>query len=342
MGRAAICAAAASARRATCHRRTHAGRSLSDSISLGPGREFDVIRDLVARWGSAARGIGDDAAVLDVPAGSRLVASTDATVENVHFRREWLSPADVGYRAATAALSDLAAMAATPIAMLVAISVPERWRTSVGAIAEGIGEASRAFNAPITGGNLTSGSELALTVTVLGHSSHPLRRDGVSVGDSVYVTGTLGGPRCAIAAWETGRDPRPEHRARFVHPTARIREARWLADHGAVAAIDVSDGLISDLRHLAAASHVDICVELDAIPTIEGAAVQDAAQSGEEYELVIAVRRPIDEHAFAAAFGAPLTRIGVATAPMNDASDVRLRAHGTFVDLPRGHDHFSG
>src|SRR5574338_512487 len=129
--------------------RARAGRSLSDSISLGPGREFDVIRDLVRRWGSAAQGIGDDAAVLDVPAGSRLVASTDATVENVHFRRGWLSPSDVGYRAATAALSDLAAMAATPIAMLVAMCVPARWRSSVGEIAEGIGRASRAFEAPI-------------------------------------------------------------------------------------------------------------------------------------------------------------------------------------------------
>jgi thiamine-monophosphate kinase len=314
---------------------------LSDSISLGPGREFDVIRDLVTRWGSAARGIGDDAAVLDVPTGSRLVASTDATVENVHFRRAWLSPSDIGYRAATAALSDLAAMAATPIAMLVAMCIPDGWRASVGQIAEGIGEASRAFDAPITGGNLTNGSELALTVTVLGHSPHPLRRDTVSVGDKVYVTGTLGGPHCAIAAWENGHDPRPEHRARFVHPTARIAEARWLADHGAVAAIDVSDGLISDLRHLAAASGVDIGIELDAIPAVSGASVQDAAQSGEEYEIVVAAHAPIDEHAFAAAFGAPLTRIGVATTPVNGAPEVRLRSHGKFVDLPSGHDHFS-
>jgi thiamine-monophosphate kinase len=300
-----------------------------------------VIRDLVRRWGSAAKGIGDDAAVLDVPAGSRLVASTDATVENVHFRRAWLAPSDVGYRAATAALSDLAAMAATPIAMLVAMSIPDRWRASVGEIAEGIGEASRAFDAPITGGNLTNGNELALTVTVLGHSPHPLRRDTVSVGDSLYVTGTLGGPRCAIAAWERGQDPPPEHRARFVRPTARIVEAQWLAVHGAVAAIDVSDGLVSDLRHLAAASGVDICVELDAIPAISGASVQDAAGSGEEYEIVVAARRPIDGHAFAAAFGVPLTRVGVATARLNPMPDVHLRSHGKFVDLPAGHDHFS-
>ena len=131
---------------------------MSDSISLGPGREFDVIRDLVRRWGDSARGIGDDAAILDVPPGCHLLASTDATVENVHFRDGWLEPVEIGYRAAAAALSDLAAMAATPIAMLVAMCVPEAWRQHLAGIAEGIGEASRAFHAPITGGNLTRAS----------------------------------------------------------------------------------------------------------------------------------------------------------------------------------------
>ena len=181
---------------------------MSDTIPLGPGREFDVIRDLVRRWGASARGIGDDAAILDIPAGNRLVASTDATVENVHFRREWLTPAEIGYRAATAALSDLAAMAAMPIAMLVAMSVPERWREHLGEIAEGIGDASRSFSAPITGGNLTAGAELSLTVTVLGYASHPLARDSVQLGDSLYVTGTLGGPARALAAWQAGREPK--------------------------------------------------------------------------------------------------------------------------------------
>jgi thiamine-monophosphate kinase len=232
-------------------------------------------------------------------------------------------------------------MAATPIAMLVAMSIPADWKASVGDIAEGIGEASRAFDAPITGGNLTSGKELALTVTVLGHAVRPLQRDTVVAGDMLYVTGALGGPRCAIEAWDVGLTPRPEHRARFIRPTARIAEAKWLAAHGAVAAIDVSDGLIADLRHLAAASGVDICVELDAIPTITGAKLQDAAQSGEEYEIVVATHHAFDEHAFAREFGVPLTRIGVATGALNRSPDVRLRSHGKFVDLPAGHDHFS-
>jgi thiamine-monophosphate kinase len=314
---------------------------VSDTISLGPGREFDVIRDLVRRWGTAARGIGDDAAILDVPAGSRLVASTDATVENVHFRRAWLDPAEVGYRAATAALSDLAAMAASPIAMLVAMSIPDGWRDAVGEIAEGIGDAARTFDAPITGGNLTTGAELALTVTVLGATARPVGRDGAHVGDVLYVTGTLGGPRCALIAWESGRSPTPEHRARFAKPTARIREALWLAGHGATAAIDVSDGLMADVRHLAAASRVEAWLELDAIPVVRGVSPRDAAMSGEEYELVVAASNPIDGHAFAREFGVPLTRIGTMRAAGEGGPAVRLQSHGKFVDLPAGHDHFS-
>ena len=315
--------------------------SVSDSIPLGPGREFDVIRDLVRRWGTAAQGIGDDAAILDVPVGSRLVASTDATVENVHFRRAWLEPAEIGYRAAAAALSDLAAMAASPIAILVAMSVPLDWRPVLGEIAEGIGEAARLFGAPITGGNLTGGAELALTVTVLGATGRPLGRDGARVGDLLYVTGTLGGPRCALAALESGRAPAAEHRARFARPSARIHEALWLAAHGTTASIDISDGLMADLRHLAAASGVDAFIEVDAIPVVAGASPREAAVSGEEYELLVTANSAIDEHAFAREFGVPLTRIGVITAAGAGGPKVQLRSHEKFVDLPAGHDHFS-
>ena len=314
---------------------------MSDTIALGPGREFDVIRDLIHRWGDSARGIGDDAAILDVPAGSRLVASTDATVENVHFRREWLTPHEIGFRAATAALSDLAAMAATPMAMLVAMSVPEAWRADLAGIAEGIGDASRAFRAPITGGNLTTGTELSITVTVLGYAHHPLGRDGARVGDAVYVTGVLGGPGRALAAWARGSAPSADDRERFARPTARIREAMWLAARGATAAIDISDGLASDAAHLAAASSADVCIDVDAIPTVHGASAVEAARSGEEYELIVTSPVPLDEHAFARQFALPLTRVGTVVARTDDVPAARFRAHDVFVDLPAGHDHFS-
>lgn len=314
---------------------------MSESIALGPGREFDVVRDLVRRWGPSARGIGDDAALLDVPPGTQLVASTDASVENVHFKRPWLTPAELGYRAAAAALSDLAAMAATPVAMLVAMSVPATWRDDIGGIADGIGEASRAFDAPIVGGNLTAGVELGLTITVLGCTEHPLGRHGAHPGDALYVTGVLGGPRSAIQAWTAGGVPAAEHRRRFVHPAARIREALWLAAHGATAAIDISDGLVSDVSHMASASGVEVHIELDAIPVVGGVSPREAAASGEEYELAVASPRPLDEHAFANAFQLPLTRIGAVVPAGSGGATARLRSRGAFVDLVPGHDHFS-
>jgi thiamine-monophosphate kinase len=94
------------------------------TTALGPGEEFDAIRRMLERWGDLAVGIGDDAAIIDLPRGDRLVASVDSTVENRHFRSGWLTPREIGYRAVAAALSDLAAMAARPAGILVALSIP--------------------------------------------------------------------------------------------------------------------------------------------------------------------------------------------------------------------------
>ena len=114
---------------------------MNDSTALGPGREFDLIRALTNRWGTLARGVGDDAALLDVPPGDVLVASVDSVVEGVHFRDGWFTPREIGWRATTAALSDLAAMAAAPLGVLVSLSLPEAWLPRVDDLADGIGEA---------------------------------------------------------------------------------------------------------------------------------------------------------------------------------------------------------
>ena len=111
---------------------------------LGPGPEFDAIREMLRRWGPRARGIGDDAALIDVPAGEQLAVSTDSSVEGVHFRRGWLSPREIGYRATVAALSDLAAMAATPAGLLLALGVPPKWRSDLDALAPGVAWAGTA------------------------------------------------------------------------------------------------------------------------------------------------------------------------------------------------------
>ncbi|MFL5577881.1 MAG: AIR synthase related protein, partial [Gemmatimonadaceae bacterium] len=154
------------------------GRAVS--VPLGPGREFDAVRDMLRRWGAAASGVGDDCAVLDVPAGERLCVSTDASVEGVHFRAGWLTPREIGWRAAAAALSDLAAAGAAPLGLLLAVSVPARWRPDLGELADGVGAAARAAGAPIVGGDTTGAAAdaLSLTVTVLGSAVRPLGRGG--------------------------------------------------------------------------------------------------------------------------------------------------------------------
>lgn len=311
-------------------------------VALGPGREFDAIRRMLALWGPAASDVGDDAAVLSVPAGELLCVSTDASVEGVHFRRGWLTPREIGYRATVAALSDLAAMAARPLGVLVAVVLPERWRGELDALAEGVGEAALATGAPIVGGDTSAGAELSLTVTVLGAARVPLRRSGARPGDVVYVTGTFGGPFAALAAFLEGREPDPAHRGRFARPAARVGEARWLAERGARAAVDVSDGLAADLAHVAAASGVRIVVDLDRVPRVAAVSAADAARSGEEYELALTAPAGLDARAFAERFGVPLTAVGtVEHVGAGAAGEIEARVGGRRVDLPAGHDHLS-
>ncbi|MGQ0649754.1 MAG: thiamine-phosphate kinase [Gemmatimonadaceae bacterium] len=308
-------------------------------IPLGPGGEFDLVRAMLEVWGDAAEGIGDDAAVLQLAPGEHLVVSTDTAVEEVHFKRAWISPEEIGYRSTMAALSDLAAMAATPRGLLVAVSLPRARAAELPALAHGIGSAAQTVGAAIRGGDLTSGSELALTITVLGGARAPLGRSGVRAGDYLYVTGALSGPRRAVQSWDAGREPTPWCRERFARPKARIAEAVWLAARGAHALIDISDGLTSELRHLALASGVEVRLDVDRVPCGDGGEWRDALVGGEEYELVVAAPQELDVNLFARTFALPLTC--VARARATDRPGVIARLGDTRVDLEYGHDHFS-
>jgi thiamine-monophosphate kinase len=311
------------------------------ALPLGRGREFDAIRALLARWGDRAVGIGDDAAIVRVPRGDALLASVDTAIENRHFRDDWLTPREIGYRAVTAALSDLAAMAAQPLGILVALALPERWSASLPAIADGIGDAVTAAGTTILGGNLAAAELLSLTTTVLGSAFAPLRRGGLRPGDSIHVTGRLGGPGAAVAAWNSGHRLHDQHRQRFAHPSARIREARWLAHRGANAAIDISDGLAADLEHLAAASAVGLDIDLDLVPLLDGVnGPIAAAASGEECELVIGTPPGValDAGEFELTFGIPLTAIGRA---VSREAGVVFRRGAERVAKPSGYDHLS-
>ena len=310
----------------------------SRHLAMGGGAEFDLIRRLLETWGDRASGIGDDAAVIAVPHGEQLVASTDASVENVHFRREWMTARETGARAATAALSDLAAMGARPLGLLLAMALPDSWQMDAEALADGIGAAASAVGCPIVGGNVTRSSELALTLTVLGSAVRPLTRAGANAGDIIFVTGQLGGPGAALAALLAGETPVAAHRARFTAPVPRIAAGRWLAACGASAAIDISDGLLADAAHLARASGISLSLDVEAVPLLPGISTQDALSSGEEYELLVAIPASvsIDTNVFERAVGISLTRIGVAVARADDAVLMETRD-----DVAAGHDHLS-
>ena len=308
-----------------------------EHLALGEGREFDAIRAMLEEWGPRASGVGDDAAVVAVPAGEQLVVSTDASMEGVHFKRAWMSATEIGERAASAALSDLAAMAATPLGILLALAVPERWQDELPELARGVGWAAARTRCLIVGGNLTRGSELSLTITVLGSAREPLGRAGARAGDRLLVTGRLGGPGAALRELLAERPPSPDDRARFVAPAPRLDEARWLAARGARAAIDISDGLLADAAHLARASGVTLAFDLSAVPRVEGVTAEEAAASGEEYELLLAVppEATMDLDAFTREFGILITDIGRAM----EAGAELVGIDGGGPAPPLGHDH---
>jgi thiamine-monophosphate kinase len=308
----------------------------SGNIALGPGKEFDIVRSLLAEWGNAAERIGDDAAVLQVPEGEKLVVSTDTSLEGVHFQRDWLDHFEIGYRATAASLSDLAAMAARPLGLMIALTLPEADRHEARMIATGIRDGASAVLCPIVGGDLSSGKVLSLTITALGSVARPLSRAGARPGQRVYVTGHLGGPAAALRAWRAGKVPSEVNRARFAHPVPRIDAAVGLAERGATSAIDVSDGLMADLGHIAAASKVGIEIDLDRIPRLDGVSPLEAASSGEEYEIVVTASE-VDVVKFKSEFGLDLTEIGRV---VTGSPRVELLKEGKQVTAPPGFDHF--
>ena len=289
-------------------------------VELGPGAEFDLIRRFIAEGeplpSEVFVGPGDDAAVLQ----GGWVVSTDISIEDVHFRRSWLTDEEVGYRCAAAALSDLAAMAATPVAVLVSMAAPPSG-VDLEAVQSGLRSAASSVGATVIGGDLSgSPGPLVLDVVVLGCTSWPVLRDGAEPDDEVWVTGRLGASAAAVGVWEAGEVPTESLRASFARPRPRVDEARWLVDREWVdALIDLSDGLAGDAGHLAAASGVRVSLELSAVPVAKQAldalgaerAMEAALHGGEDFELCF-VTDPgkVDPDEFERRFGLPLTRVG--------------------------------
>ncbi len=315
------------------------------TTSLGPGAEFDRIRAIAKSLADRGPGLGSDCAFLEV-GGATVALTTDVSVEGVHFRREWLSPEEIGWRAVAASLSDLAAAAAEPEGILVALTMPGgEPESSFARIMSGAGDAAASVGALVLGGDLSRGPHIALAVTSIGRAPHPMRRSGARPGDGVWVTGELGGARAALKAWERGSEPEPDARARFAKPEPRIAMGRWLAAAGATAMMDLSDGLAGDAGHLAAASAISLVVDLELVPrhaAVDPEALRSderpevfAAHGGEDYELLVTL--PADPEAFSSA-PMRLTRIG--RVEEETPGRVILKLAGTPV-TPGSYDHFA-
>ncbi|HJL14344.1 MAG TPA: thiamine-phosphate kinase [Sandaracinaceae bacterium LLY-WYZ-13_1] len=309
---------------------------------------IDRIRARLARDAPRVRiGIGDDAAVL-APLSGGIVISVDAVVDGVHFDRRWLGWPDVGWRGWCAALSDLAAMGAPPVAGVLSLVVPsDEDEANVLAMIGGVAEAADAFDAPVVGGNVSGGRQLALHSTVIGEApAEPLRRAGARVGDAVWVTGTVGAAALGWRLLEAGRADDPEA-APFVARWRRPRPRFDVMDavrSVASAGIDVSDGVLQDLGHVCEASGVGADVELARLPRVPGhrslAARVDAdpdalaAGGGEDFELLFTAPP-------AAGLGGVATRIGTVR-ERGEGPPVRaLDADGRERAVARaGHRHF--
>lgn len=325
--------------------------------------EFDLI-DLIRERCAIARadvilGIGDDAAVLAMPVGHELVVCTDTLVAGVHFPLS-THGFDVGWKSLAVNLSDLAAMGATPAWSLLALTLPEAERGFVADFADGFAELASQHRVALVGGDTTRGP---LTISVVAHGFVPpdraLRRVGAQVGDVVFVTGTLGDAAAGLRCLDT-RDPKasslfnapPDTREflieRLNRPTPRIAAGIALREF-ASACIDVSDGLVADLGHIATQSTVGIdidALELPSSPALlalfdadERLALQ--AAGGDEYELAftVPVSRVADMQRDLARIGCGAARIGRVV----EGQGVRLLdAQGVEIPLRRrGWEHFA-
>ena len=317
-------------------------------VPLGSGSEFELIRRILGASlpdpPRVAVGAGDDCALISA-GHDYLAISVDLVVEGVHFRSDWGTPELVGQRAVRAAVSDLAAMAADPLAALVSLSVP-RQREPGFAVHVGAGcrNAAEALGLAIIGGDLSRGGDrLSIDVVVIGQVRDPLLRAGARAGDELWVTGRLGAAAAAVRAWKAGSDPAPDWYGRFWTPRPRLAEARWLVRRGATAGIDISDGLVLDAGHMAAASGAGVEIEAEAVPIPESVERALAMTGGEDYELLVAApREALNQEVageFEANFGMPLTRIGRVVV----GSDVVvLDGRDREMELEsRGFDHFA-
>lgn len=313
------------------------------------------------RNGSVALGIGDDCAILRHPASHEILVTTDFTLENRHFRRDLHPPASVGHRCLARGLSDLAAMGATPIAAFLSLALPghllrtrngQRW---IEGFFRGLRALAQQHNIPLAGGDTSeSPADLILAdIILIGSAPHrlSLRRSSAQPGDALYITGSLGGAHAELTGLlKSNRPSRATASANHPHlfPQPRLAVgAALLQRHLATAAIDLSDGLSTDLTHLCESSHLRAEIDARSIPLHKltrsltpDEALRVALNGGEDYEILFS--SPSAKRIPRQIAGVPITRIGTLHPLRRDQPLITLNhPEGSTALEPAGWQHFS-
>ncbi|MCC2961091.1 thiamine-phosphate kinase [Massilia sp. IC2-278] len=318
--------------------------------------EFDLIKHYFRRNrpGKAVLGIGDDCALLAPTPGMQMAISSDMLVEGRHFF-PGADPRMLGHKCLAVNLSDLAAMGARPLGFTLALALPEANPDWLAGFSAGLFALADAHDCELIGGDTTRGP-LNICITVFGEvePGQALRRDAARAGDDIWISGTLGDARLALAGyWKEyalGEDEHLLAAARMHMPTPRVGLGRALAALAQPpAALDISDGLVGDLGHILAASSVGATLEVDALPAGPVLSRQPlewrrrfTVAGGDDYELCFAARREDREAVIAAgvASGTPVTRVGTIDA---EAGLRFVDGSGAPVSMQvSGWDHFSG
>lgn len=298
-------------------------------------KEFELIariEQLAATSGPrVVKSIGDDAAILQPSRGCELVWATDAQVEDVHFRRAWVSPKDLGWRALAVNLSDLAAMGAAPLGALVSIAIPHSWSDAdVLALHRGVAACGKKFSCPLIGGNVSAakGRALQVHVSVLGEvrRGRALRRDGARAGEDLWVTGRIGVGGLSLDALRNGGTAARN----YLKPAPPLEFAKALAAKGlSRAAIDVSDGLLADLAHvLEASGNIGARIELAKVPVPAG--LRTLQKAGDPQSFAAALNRGED---YQLLFSAPAAK-RAAVESLARAAKVKAARIGALVKAP--------
>jgi len=313
--------------------------------------------------GGLRLGIGDDCALLGVREDEEVAVTTDLSIAGRHFRLDWHPSESVGDRCLTRGLSDLAAMGARPVSAFLSLALPRELTVGrsrkpawVDGFFKGLTALAAEWKTPLAGGDLAESPVALADIVLVGavERGKALLRSGARPGDLLYVTGALGGAAHGLARleklageWENRPAPpripaklMPELAA-HLWPQPRIRQGLWLRKKGlATAALDLSDGLSTDLAHLCEESGVCAEVDAEALPLHQGASLAQALHGGEDYELLFTA--PAGARMPRAIAGVAITRIGRVGKARKGVPPMTLVTGGVRRPLePRGWEHFS-